>query len=105
VVTVAMNRVPAALRHGIDQPTASLPELGLKSRAGHLKFLDHVFAELEGNAGTPNLLLKERVVVVHPVNRVVVEVAGNSVEADHAKVAVGGGPRRQQRKIREIAPV
>ena len=67
------------------KPTAGLPELSFETGAGHLEFANHVFAELVGNAGASDLLRKKSVVIVAAVYRVVVEISGNAVEADHAE--------------------
>ena len=89
VVAVAVHHVAATFRDGVDESAARLAELGFVSRARYLKFLYHVLAELEGDAGTPNLLREERIVIVAAVHGVVVEVARDAVEADHAEVTVG----------------
>ena len=105
VVGVAMHLVAAAASDRVDQAPAGLAELGFKTGAGHLKFLDHVFAELKWNRPASNLLGEKSVVVVGAVHRVIVEVAGDAVEADHPKIAVRGRSRREQDKVGEIAAV
>ena len=94
IVAIAVHRIRAALRHCVHQAPACLAELGFKSRARDLKLANHIFAELVWNAGSPNLLLEKCIVIIGAVHRVVIEVARNSIEADHAEIAVGRCSRR-----------
>src|ERR1700686_1650592 len=105
VIAIAMKLVGAAFRAGVHPPPPRLSKLGVKAGAGDLEFLDDIFAELEGNTGAPDLLLEEGVVVVRAVHGVVVVVSGEPVETNHAKVAIGGGSRRELHEIGEIAAV
>lgn len=90
VVAIAMCGIGSALGDGVGQAAARLAEFGLKSRARDLEFANYVFAELVRDAGAPDLLREERVVIIASVHRVIVEVSRNAIEADHAKVAIGG---------------
>src|SRR5258708_21007549 len=105
VVAVAVNLVGAALGDGVYHPTAGLAKFGLKTGTRHLEFADHVLAELIRNTGAPNLLREESVVVVSAIHRVVVEVPGNTVKADHPEVAIGRRSRGQQGEIGEVSSV
>ncbi len=105
VIAVAVNLVGAALGHSVHESAASLSKLRFEPSAGDLKLADHVLAELVGNAGASNLLREESVVVVSAIHRVVVEVPGNTVEADHPEVAIGRRSRGQQGEIGEVSSV
>ena len=104
VVGVAVNLVGATLGDGIYQAASGLAELGLESGTGDLEFTDYVFAKLEGN-GASDLLCKKGVVVVAAIDRVIVEVSRDSVEADHAEIAVCGGAWGEKRKVGEVTPI
>src|ERR1700692_254110 len=105
VIAIAMKLVGAAFRDGVHYPAARLSKLGVKAGAGDLEFLDDIFAELEGNTGAPDLLLEEGVVVVRSVDGVVVVVSGESIEANHAEVPIGGSSRGELHEIGEVAAV
>ena len=105
VVGIAVNLTGSAFGDGIHKSAAGLAKFGLEAGAGDLKLADYVLAELVGDAGAPDLLGEEGIVVIAAVHGVIVVVPGNAIEADHPEVAIGGGARRQQSKIREIAPI
>src|ERR1700692_1429639 len=93
VIPVAVKLVGTAFRDRVHHAAARLSKLGVEAGAGDLEFLDDIFAELEGNTGAPDLLLEEGVVVIRAVHGVIVVVSGESIETDHAKVAIGRGSR------------
>jgi hypothetical protein len=66
VVSIAVEVVTTAFRNGIDDASARLAEFGFVARAGYLKFLDDVFAELKGIAGAADLLLEEGMLLLPP---------------------------------------
>src|SRR5216684_3214007 len=104
IVGVAVDLVGATLGDGIYQAASGLAELRLESGTGDLEFTDYVFAKLEGN-GASDLLGKKGVVVVAAIDRVIVEVSRDSVEADHAEIAVSGGSWSEQGKVSKVATV
>jgi len=97
--------VTAAFRDGIYHTPAGLAKFGFVARAGHLEFLDDIFAKLKGDAGAANLLLEKSVVIVSAVDHVIVEVAGHPVKADHSEIAVRRRARSEQHKVSEIAAI
>ncbi len=105
VIAIAMQLVGAALGDGVYDAAARLAELGIEAIADDLELLNDIFAELEGDACAPNLLGEEGIVVVRAIDGVVVVVSGQPIEADHAKVTVGGDTRGEQNKVREVAAV
>src|SRR5260370_5770534 len=105
VVAVSVHLVRTALGHGIHYSTSSLTKLGFEARTGDLKLTNHVFAELVGDAGAPDLLSKESVIVVSTIDGVVIKVAGDAVETNHSEVAIGGRAWGQQSKVSEVPSV
>jgi len=107
-----MIDVASALCDGVHQTAAGLAELRFVTSAGHLEFLNYVFAELIRDACAANLLGEKGVVVVvvvvvvvGAVHGVVVEVPRNAVKADHTEIAVCGGAGSQENEVGEITAV